>query len=320
MKYRFICVLHKLKLGSIKNRGIGVFPGARISNGPNILAEFFNTELMRTTVGVHSLDEFNNTVYFYIDGEFEDINSKEEMDEVGVKYTFFFLRQAQRFALELWKIKDNNIYIRDGFLLVYQNTFENGFTYKASLSEVFNYASGELGESKYSDSEISSVIHGFEAATFEDYAEESFGGKYPDANHFFKNSGYERLDRAIYFTMYARRSAVLPMKIISYCTALECLFTSGRTEINHKIAERVALMLGTSGEEKKSLFKQIKKAYDYRSLTIHGSSLRGGNDDLVEISKGLDNILRRFITEKHEIFSKKEEEIEVFFTNLLFNV
>lgn len=34
MKYRFITPLFNLKLDTVFNRGIGLFPGARISNGP----------------------------------------------------------------------------------------------------------------------------------------------------------------------------------------------------------------------------------------------------------------------------------------------
>lgn len=318
MRYRFIAVLHNMGLDTIKNRGIQVFDGARISNGCEVLSEVLETQLFKATAGIHSINEFKDAVYFYIDGEFEDIKIKEQVDRIGNQQTFFFLRQAQNLASELWTVKDNNVYVRDGFLLTYNNDFEDGCTFKASLSAIPNFATG-FGEcSVFSDEEVLSAINSFIPYSNEDFNEESFGGKYPNSSHFFKNSGSERIDRATYFTMAARNNLALPMKIVSYCTALECLFTSGTSEISHKIAERVATMLGTTGEGKKNLFKLVKKAYGHRSTIIHGSSLKGNEEDLIDISRGLDQILRELLAAEHVIFSKNDEEIENYFVDLLF--
>jgi len=318
MKYRFITILHNMKLDTIKNRGTRIFDSARISNGREALSEVFETRLFQDTAGTHSIDEFKDTVYFYIDGEFEDITTQEEMDKKGVEFTFLFLRQAQEFAMELWKIKDNNIYVRDGFLLTYNSEIEEGRTFKASLSEMPTYATGNGGISNFSNEEIMLATNDFVPLSVEDLGEDSVGGKYPSSSHFFKSSGSERIDRATYFTMAARNNSTLPMKIVSYCTALECLFTSGNSGVSHRIAERVAAMLGTSGEEKKDLFKLVKKAYGHRSTIIHGSSLKGNDEGLIDLSLGLDEILRDLIVAEHEIFSKNDGEIEDYFLDLLF--
>lgn len=320
MKFRFITILHNLELDTIKNKGTQVFPGARVSNGTQVLSETLDTKLMHATLGVHSVNEFNNSVYFYIDGECSDIQSKEKMDEIGTEHTFFYLRQAQDFAQKLWEIKDNNVYVRDGFLIAYHEHFEDGFTYKASLSEVFTYATTEKKKSFFSNSEITSAIKDFEPSKLEEFEEESFGGKWPNSSHLFKAFGSDRMTRASYFTGKARASSIIPIKIVLYCNALECLFTTGKSEINHKIAERVALMLGTSQESKKELFQLVKSAYGTRSTLVHGQSLKGTEDKLVYLSKGLDNILRELIVHNHEIFSKevKEDKMNNFFIDLLF--
>lgn len=318
MRYRFITVLHNMKLDTVKNRGIQIFDGARISNGSEVLSETLGTSLIQATAGIHSIDEFEDAVYFYIDGEFEDIITQEQVDRIGNQQTFIFLRQAQNFASELWMVKDNNIYVRDGFLLAYNNNFEDGCTFKASLSAIPNYATGSFEYSTFTDEEVISAIHSLIPYTNEDFDEESFGGKYPSSSHFFKNSGSERIDKATYFTMAARNNITLPMKIVSYCTALECLFTSGKMEMSHKIAERVAIMLGNTGEEKKNLFKLVKKAYNHRSTIIHGSSLRGNEEALIDLSKGLDDILRDLIVAEHDVFSMNDGELEEYFVDLLF--
>ncbi|MCY7579718.1 HEPN domain-containing protein [Bacillus altitudinis] len=320
MKFRFICVLHRMKLETIKNKGTVISLGVRISNGSQILSETLETNLMRYTLGVHSNTEFVNSVYVYIDDEFKNIHTQREMDELGVKYTFIFLRQVQEFIHCLWEIKDNNIYVRDGFLLAYNNHFEDGCTYKASLSEVYSYSTNENKESEFSDIELISAIQNFVPSSYEEHeAAENFGGKIPNAKHFFKEYGSNRMNRAIYFTSGARKSAILPMKIVLYCNALECLFTIGASEVNHKIAERVALMIGNSKESRKELFKLIKDAYNYRSKLVHGQYLKGSEENLVSISKGLDKVLREFIVSEHEIFSKSDNEMEKFFLELLFN-
>lgn len=240
------------------------------------------------------------------------------MDKIGVKYTFYYLRLAQSFIYDLWKIKDNIIYVRDGFLLAYHNNYEDGFVYKASLSEMMSYSTCEEKESTFSKNEILSAARDFTPYSIDEYGEKSFGGKHPDADILFKNKGSKRLDRAHYFTLTARTSSILPMKIVAYCNALECLFTTDKSEVNHKIAERVALMLGTSDKSKKEFFDLIKKAYGCRSSVVHGQHLKGEERALIEISEKLDGILRQLLVAEHEIFSKKDEEIEAFFTDLLF--
>lgn len=317
MKYRFITILHRMKLDSIKNKGTEIFPGARISNGSHVLSEILETRLMSGTLGIHSKDEFDNSVYVYIDGEFENIHTQDEMDEIGTKYTFFFLRQIQKFLHYLWEIKDNNVYVRDGFLLAYNKHFEDGCTYKASLSEIFSYSTAEEKESVFTDSEILNAIHNFVPSSIEQYDKD--GGKLPNSNHLFKAHGSNRMDRAVYFSTGARRMVILPMKIMLYCNALECLFTIGTSEVNHKIAERVAILLGTSKESRRNLFKLIKNAYNYRSTLVHGQHLKGTDDYLVDISKGLDDVLRKLIIGQHEVFSKGDTEIEDFFLDLLFD-
>ncbi|CDO04319.1 hypothetical protein BN988_02873 [Oceanobacillus picturae] len=297
MQYRFITILHNMKLASIKNKGMRIFPGARISNGSQIQSETLYTESSLQTIGALSINEFEDSVYIYIDGKFDGGN-EEYLDRKAGRHTFFLLRQVQNFIHNLWEIKDNNVYVRDGFLIAYSTQFENGSaTYKASLSEIFSFASGEQRESLFSDKEIQQAAYNFQPHTIEDYDEDSFGGKIPSSDHFFKTHGTNRMVRAFYFTIGARRSAILPMKIVHYCNALECLFTIGTSEVSHKIAERVAIILGTSQASKKNIFSLIKKAYGFRSKLVHGQYLKVTEESLVYISEGLDNILRELMSE-----------------------
>lgn len=320
MKYTFITIMHNLKFDSVMNKGIKFFPGARLSNRKEILNELFDSNLMKYTVGIHSINEFEGRVYCYVTSELEKIKTKEDMDKIGNGLTFHFLRIVQSFLMELWEVKDNNIYVRDGFLVAYDDVIEEGFTYKASLSAIFSNSTLYDDETLYTRSELDLAIE-----KFQDNAEESsifdkeFDYKTPTDEVFFKNQKSTRMERAFYFVLSARGASTLPMKIVYYCTALECLFSTAKTEMNYRIAERVALMLGNNESEKRKYFNLIKKTYNVRSTIVHGSSLKGKSEELEDVSEGLDQVMRKLLTAKNDIFDKEDKEIENYFLDLIFD-
>lgn len=323
MKYRFIAVLHNLKLDGIKNRGVEIFPGARVSNSSDVVKQTITTQLANETLGFHSINEFKDNSYIYIDGELETIATKideEDFNKRNSHICFALLRKVQFFIACLWKIKDNNVYIRDGFLIIYDGEIEDGMTYKSSLSEVFSNSDTKMNVSHFSDHEIRRALTILNSSIPEAFNIFDFGGKKPSSDHLYKNKEYNRIDRAEYFVISARRNAIIPMKIMSYCNALECLFTTSKTEVNHKISERVAALLGSSLESRKKYFKIIKNAYTARSSIVHGQTLSKESDDILsELSRELDKILRELIVGDNEVFYKNDKEIEEFFTDLLFS-
>lgn len=317
MKYKFITILHRLKLEKRLNKGKELIPGTRISNGEEVRNEILYNEPVRVTLGYYSVDEFNDTVYIYKHGVFEEIKTFDEMDKKGTMMTFACLRDAQSFVNSLWMVKDNGVYVRDGFLVAYENDIREGRAYKASLSEIFKSATGKLDDDLFTMREIDEAIHSYTPFS-DELSEETFGGKLPDTSIFYKSSNPGRIQKAFYFTLVARTSFALPMKIVFYCTALECLLSTSTTELSHRISERVGIMLGTSQEEKIQLYKFIKKVYGFRSTTIHGSSISKDNEYLVSYSTRLDDILRQLLSAKHEVFSKNNDEMDEFFLEHIF--
>jgi len=307
-----------MKLENKKNRGLSIFPGGRISNGEQMLKEVLDVPAMKSDLGYHSLHEFEDSVYAYVEGDLEDITTKKQMDEIGMFYTFFLLREFESLLEKMWKVKDHNVYLRDGFILTSDDDFKTAWTYKASLSTIYTSSDGSKGCTVFSDEEIKIAKNDFTLGSFDDYDEEDEGGKNVSSDIFFKNKGSSRMLRARYFTLVARGSATIPQKIVHYCNALECLFTIGKAEVNHKIAERVSFMLGTDKESKRELFEFIKKAYDHRSYIVHGQSLKGSEERLIEVSVRLDNILRCLISNDDEVFAKNDNEMESYFKDLIF--
>jgi hypothetical protein len=58
-------------------------------------------------------------------------------------------------------------------------------------------------------------------------------------------------------------------------TSLEALYLRGqeRSELSHKLSQRVAMVLGSLGFKPIEVYKNLKKAYDIRSTFVHGAAL-----------------------------------------------
>ena len=320
MNYLFITIMHNLKTDFIMNKGKRLDKITRISNKFDNLNEAFTSKLMQYTLGSHSIDEFKgndfNTVYYYKTGQFPDTITSKNIDQYGTACTFYLLREAQNFSLDLWFVKDNNIYVRDGFLVAYSKSIPDGSTFKASLTETFKKANGELNSPTiFSDLEISEAIKNFASYDLSNLSLDNLGGKMPDFKHFYKNSKSPRMLKAHYFLLSARQNAAVPMKILFYCTALECLFNTSVSEISYQISERVALLLGESPEQRLEIFNIVKTGYRYRSSVVHGSDLKGDETNASKISNSLDFILRQLLNQNHSIFDEKSTTIDEYFLN-----
>lgn len=289
-----------------------------ISQDEAFLNDTFHNQLSQNTIGVHSIDEFKDRAYYCIESEFKEGVTEEIIHENGTKFTFGLLRKIQHFVIDLWNIKDNNVYIFEGFLLVYSKEINDGFTFKGTLSAVTSKANLDNKYTTFSKKELEPLIDKMETIDFHELFISETDHRTPTHDHFFKYNKTNRIDRAAYFVLEARASHTFPIKIVSYCTALECLFTTSQIELSHRISERVATLVGGDKKNKVNTYELVKKAYDVRSKIVHGSSLKGVNDDLLDISFQLDRFLRRFISENHDVFSKSDEEINEYFLLNLF--
>lgn len=317
MKYFFITILHGLELEHKKNKGIKLHNNARVSNGKEILKEVFDNDLSKSTLGSHSIDEFDGTTYCYLRGEDENIKTFEDANNFSNENQFGFLRYAQHLTYNLWLKKDHSIYVRDGFLFVYNDEISDGWTYKASVSAVISRANGEVkGNTIFSDDDIKDAS---DASLFimNSYKDTEDKGKMPTSNILYKDYSSSRFTRAYYFVLNARGTSIAPMKIVFYCNALEALFTTDNSEVVHKISERAALLMGQNSKERKEIFKDIKHAYNIRSKIVHGESVK--SKDVGGVCEQLDIYLRVIFNEYEDTFDKSDNELNEFYKNLLFD-
>lgn len=132
------------------------------------------------------------------------------------------------------------------------------------------------------------------------------------------------LSRASFFVDSARDCSDLSVKVAHYATCLEVLFSTDSSEISHKLAERIALFLEDSFEERKRLFNRVKKLYSVRSKVVHGDVFsESKSKSLAAISEDADNLLRRVLRrivvsdDLCRVFEGTPESREEYFVDLV---
>lgn len=294
MRYRFITVVHFLKLG--KPNCIIPLPSGMLSNKSSLLKDIlsYKSTLALGTMGVHSIDEFQGNTFYFVDGEFDSSITQKKVDSFGTMMAFGLLRQIQSLTNGLWSIRDNSVYVRDGFLFVYDKEFDDGVSFKASLSTINTKASGLIEEVCFSKEEIESVSESMQVISMDDV---SSGANFRNATQFqyFKNAKMGRKAIAELYVFHARASASLSMKVLLYITAMEALISTSTAELSHQVAERVAVLLGKDAATRIVIYDEIKRGYGCRSKTAHGEALKGTEQDVAGLLERLDEYVRQLL-------------------------
>lgn len=294
MKYRFIAVVHFLTLDK-PNCIIPLLSGM-LSNKSSLLKGIlsYKSRLALGTMGVHSIDEFRDKSFYLVNGEFDASKTQEKVNSFGTMMAFGLLRQIQSLTNDLWSIRDNSVYVRDGFLFVYENDFDDGVSFKASLSTINSKASGLIEDVIFSKGEIEGIADNMLVIPLDEMCS---GANYRNATQFqyFKSAKMGRKAIAELYVFHARASASLPMKVLMYITAMEALVSTSTAELSHQVAERVAVLLGNDASASIAIYNDIKKGYGYRSKTAHGEALNGTEQDVVALLERLDDYLRQLL-------------------------
>ncbi len=316
---------------SVKNLIIAIpkFSMARYSfypHGAQAMFDSIKTEKIFNKLGVHNEMEITKASCFYAPYKFtsETYNQSSillNMSEMTTDVTHFLLC--------LWFIKDHSAVLRNcyGILVAEEHVYFMDFDHWTSLAD------GTFKLITFDESELKSAYqfkHDLEKNVLDrDPIEETrsnnkvMGFDYSGINEHYRYFG--RIRRALTFLHKARGEGHLPAKISSYVGVLECLFTTDKDEVSHKVTERCTLVLGGSFEEKKGNFKLIKEAYNIRSKFVHGAAMKDGkkfisHEYLVTLSIAVDNLMRTLlkivVLEKYERFDNNDT-LEEWFKELL---
>jgi hypothetical protein len=260
------------------------------------------------------------------------INKDEYIDKETLhSKSYEYIRSLQSLFLFLWLIRDNSCNV--GFSVMFK---ANGRLANAlSSSHVNTTADCSFVDTTFTLDEIKqSRLYAYEWGKFASVAhleerklkDPTFARGYYNKVQVNYNE-LNRLHRALAFLQSARASDTLQKKIMFYALILECLFSANdKSEIQHKISERVALYIGTTPTERSDLFDKVKKYYSIRSSYVHGQSMDSkfkDNEVLKKMAIEFDSLIRiifiKIIDEDSNKFLLADKQLGAWFQTLLFN-
>jgi hypothetical protein len=239
------------------------------------------------------------------------------------------MQVAAQTLMQLWRIRDNSIYI-DDFCFYLEN---------APLCNItkFNYniytSKGNVEEILFTQNEFEQCVEYFKQSTNfltlkekpiekEDISSVSIHLAHKQ-QHYNDSS---KVERAMKFHWKARSESSIPIKITNYISFLECLFSPNGAELQHQVSERVSLFLFKYNDkiDKIETFKLIKSSYGIRSKYVHGDKLDKKFktlDSLRDLSSSLDDVCREIINTimNNNLLIFNDDDLTSFFLDLLFN-
>lgn len=322
MNYYFIAKMFDIKINRSLSSGKKIDSRARISNGSLNYKRKFENGFFKNSIGQLEANALENCTYLYETGDFNELRDNFRKKYNDYEYLNYLMRKMQIFLNSLWLVKDNSVHLELGFLHVYPNNSPASGTIQSNfIAASPTNCYGEYKEAIFSDEELNLAIKYNELLLSQDWDHEESSDRLPARNPFSKES--IRVGRALYFLMIARSESVLPLKIMNYCSVLECLFTSDNTEVTHKVAERFARFIGKDFEDRKRLFKLVKDTYKIRSKAVHGQVVKDSTDSMKSLLKEMDNYVRIIfvgyftLDEKYHVFDLNNEEFEKWFTDII---
>jgi hypothetical protein len=274
---------------------------------------------------------------------FKDLVSKIEREEITGKPCFFFnlsrmperkceeslgraitrnfLVRSQLFLLSLWLVRDNSGNSGTAFFCV--NDDDGDVHYLAERHSAYYFtADSNLVMSTFSRPELGHAIAFLKQldTVVPKVRRPLDAGRPTGLLH------ASRLARCLYFAQAARGADDPAVKAVFYSICFESLFSSDTSGVSHRVAERVATFIGTTGQERQQLYKDVHDLYGYRSTVAHGSQLREKEDTKLRPLNVLgDAHLRRCILKILEtpellaMFSKNDpDEVRRYFLEQLF--
>lgn len=108
-------------------------------------------------------------------------------------------------------------------------------------------------------------------------------------------SEFNCIERALVFLNTARKTDYLVYKIAYYMPIFECLFTTDKAAVTHKVCERLAIYLEEDRDKRIELYNFMENVYNIRSTFLHGQKFSAADiksDQLIPISTRMDELVR----------------------------
>jgi hypothetical protein len=308
MKVLFVTAIQDLIISENLGRGDKISSELFITNDSLLIKELLNKEFSIMAGTIETAFILNSDVIIY--GK----NVVNDNDFVGQDYLKCQMMASKFFLNFIWLIKDNSVNFDMAFL---QYPEPQGTRIdKNYVSAVYSNCFGNRDKITLNRSELKLSREIFRERFSKEPVELQKGTRL--------QKGIGRVSIVFYFLQSARSNPDIAVKIVDYCTCFEALFSTSSAELSHQLAERIALFIGESFQERRDIFNKIKEAYGIRSRIIHGDLLSPSKiDRLYSISETCDNFLRRILykifsdRELSDIFSNPPSQLDDYFLNLI---
>ena len=279
MKALFLCRIHQFEISDRISGCDKINDSLSITNDTAYLRSMID-EQFQPVIGAMEWDDlFSGSPVAFSKAEIPD-------DMATKEYLTKKLYQLQSFISSTWLTMDNSINMEIGFLLC---DVENGIKAESNLlSTMYTNCRGIIEPKTLTRSELSNMRKFYRDNIQFDDTQDRLTKISKD---------FERTDRALYMISTARCENDLGLKIANYCTVMEALLSTSQTELSHQIAERLAYFIGTNPDERISIYKSSKKAYNIRSKVVHGDTISANDiQALIPISEFCDQSIRKIFS------------------------
>lgn len=227
-----------------------------------------------------------------------------------------FLRSSHGLLFSLWMMRDCSANCDTGFAI----GIDNGAMHSNSLNLDYSLAKGGKTLLTINQEELE-LACALANSSFKGLKEQNN----PTHTALQKKTG--RVNISTHHLQLARSASDLAIKISTYCSFFESLFSTATAELSHQLSERIAFFLTEDPHERLDIFKKTKKAYGIRSKAVHGDMIHDKElKDLVATTQHCDEIARKIChklltsSETYSIFEGTSETIDTYMRNLIFGI
>ena len=242
----------------LAGRGDQIREGLFITTDPNYIKTLV-PEWARSVIGSLEYDHLVSSPVIHASATFE----RKPFDAPAI--TLSYLRSTAKFLHSIWLHEDNAVYTEMGFL-IYEDDRSHG-VHSNLLGVLPRRADGSRTTLSLSRGQLAKIRDSFRTR---------FDGEetWADPSSAIMLKGLHRVSRALYWVQAARCASDVGERISSYCSALEALFATSTSELAHQLSERCAFFVRETPSERIRTYRDMKKAYGYRSRIVHGDVVK----------------------------------------------
>lgn len=245
--------------------------------------------------------------------------------------------QINLFVDCLWFVKDNSVYCSQEFGTVINEPLSSlnatHFTHYTTCEGEYQSTIFKAGEFREASRYLRVLIERSKIKQpLIDESELLKNPLNPNERHILRGSGgvtydyndYNKIERALNFVSLARSTYLIYRKISYLICVFETLFGLGEKDnIGYRVAQRAALFIGSTIDERLFICGTISKAYDLRSAYFHGSAIPHKHKDIekqIALSKDMHDLcrttLKKVILYDADLFLSDIEEQRRYFTHM----